>query len=358
MNYLIREFKGKRVLVTGHTGFKGAWLTLWLTQLGAEVTGVSKYLPSRPCLFEVLGLKKKIRHVPGDIGEYEELKKVFQYCRPQIVFHLAAQPIVRTAYQDPKLTFDTNLGGTVNVLECIRNTSGIKAAVIITSDKCYENFGLQRGYHEDDRLGGADPYSASKACAEIACSAYFRSFFQHQKHLMIATARAGNVIGGGDWAKDRIVPDCVRAWSKDQVAIVRNPKATRPWQHVLEPVSGYLWLAARLLNKGSKLTGQSFNFGPRQAANHNVADVVKLFVAAWDGAKWKHVPAAGKKEAMLLQLSPAKTARLLGWHSALTFKETVDFTVRWYKEFYSRRTDMLDFSCAQIKQYVARAAKG
>jgi len=350
-------YRGKRVLVTGHTGFKGAWLTLWLTELGAEVAGFSKYLPSRPCAFEVLGLRKNIRHYTGDVRNAPELKKVFNSFKPQIVFHLAAQPIVRSAYENPKLTFDTNLGGTVNVLECIRNRPGVKAAVIITSDKCYENFGLSRGYQEDDRLGGADPYSASKAGAEIAFSAYFRSFFQHQNGLKIASARAGNVIGGGDWAKDRIIPDCVRAWSKNKRAVIRNPQATRPWQHVLEPVSGYLWLAANLLGNGEKINGQAFNFGPRFAANHNVAEVVKLFLKSWGEAKWEHVPSKGRKEAMLLQLSPRKTSRQLAWHSALTFQETVEFTSRWYKEFYSRQSDMREFSRAQIKQYVDKAGK-
>jgi CDP-glucose 4,6-dehydratase len=348
-------YQGKRVLVTGHTGFKGAWLTLWLTELGAEVAGFSKYLPSEPCLFKVLGLKKKIKHYQGDVRNLAQLQKVFHTFKPQVVFHLAAQPLVRMAYNDPKLTFDTNVGGTVNVLECIRNSSVVKAAVIITSDKCYENLSIQRGYHEADRLGGEDPYSASKACAEIAFSSYSRSFFTHQGSLNIATARAGNVIGGGDWAKDRIIPDCVRAWSKKKTAIIRNPKATRPWQHVLEPLSGYLWLGANLLKKTNGSNGESFNFGPRYRASHDVQEVVDLFLTFWGDGAWHHVAGTSKKEAMLLQLSPLKTLKKLNWTSTLSFKETIELTARWYQEYYSKETDILDFSYQQIDHYVKKA---
>lgn len=347
---------GKRVLVTGHTGFKGAWLTLWLTQMGAKVAGFSKYLPSEPCLFNVLGLKKKIRHYQGDVVDKTQIEKVFRAFKPQVVFHLAAQPIVRNAYQDPKRTFDTNLGGTVNVLECVRNSASVQAAVMITSDKCYENIGIQRGYHEEDRLGGEDPYSASKACAEIACSAYYRSFFCYQDNIRLARARAGNVIGGGDWAKDRIVPDCVRAWSKGKPATIRSPRATRPWQHVLEPLSGYLWLGGCLLAGKKKLSGEAFNFGPYHRASKDVGALADLFLSFWGDAAWKHVPSAGKKkEALLLQLSPQKTANQLSWRATLSFNETVEFTASWYKEYYGKKKDMLEFSCRQIDAYVQKA---
>jgi CDP-glucose 4,6-dehydratase len=349
-------YHGKRVLVIGHTGFKGAWLTLWLTQMGAEVAGFSKYLPSQPCLFNVLGLKKKIRHYQGDIIESNQLKQVFRAFKPQVVFHLAAQPIVRASYLDPKKTFDTNLGGTVNVLECVRNASYVQAVVIITSDKCYKNVGTARGYREEDRLGGEDPYSASKACAEIACRAYYCSFFCHQDKIRLATARAGNVIGGGDWAKDRIVPDCVRAWSKGKVAMIRNPRSTRPWQHVLEPLSGYLWLGACLLEDKRKVSGDSFNFGPYQRASQDVGALADLFVSFWGNAVWNHVSAEGKKtEALLLQLSAHKTQKKLSWRSALSFKETVKFTASWYKQYYGPKTDMTGFSCQQIHEYVQKA---
>ncbi len=356
MNTFGNAYRGKRVLVLGHTGFKGSWLTLWLTQMGAEVAGFSKYLPSEPCLFDVLKLKKSITHYQGDVCNYAQVEKVFKAFKPQVVFHLAAQPIVRTAFEEPKRTFDTNLGGTVNVLECIRQYPGVQAAVIITSDKCYENLNISRGYHEEDRLGGEDPYSASKACAEIAASAYFRSFFVHQDKALIATARAGNVIGGGDWAKDRIVPDCVRAWSKGGDAVIRNPRSTRPWQHVLEPVSGYLWLGARLLKRQKGLTGEAFNFGPRQKASKDVGQLVDLFLSFWGKATWKHVPAAkAKKEAMLLQLSPAKTSRALSWTAALSFKETIELTAVWYKQYYLGKADMTEFTALQINSYVLKA---
>jgi CDP-glucose 4,6-dehydratase len=349
-------YAGKRVLVTGHTGFKGAWLTLWLVQMGAEVAGFSKYLPSTPCLFEVLGLKNKIRHYQGDIIDPKALAHVFRTFKPQVVFHMAAQPIVRTAYEEPKRTFDTNLGGTVNVLECVRHAPYVQAAVIITSDKCYENIGITRGYHEDDRLGGEDPYSAAKACAEIACSAYYRSFFCHQDNTRIAMARAGNVIGGGDWAKDRIVPDCVRAWSKGKRAVIRNPKATRPWQHVLEPLSGYLWLGACLLEGKKHLVGEAFNFGPYQRASKDVGTLADLFVSFWEDAGWDHVSAGGKKkEALLLQLSPRKTETMIAWRASLSFKETVQFTASWYKSYYGKKINMTECSCAQINAYIQKA---
>ncbi|MFH0754649.1 MAG: CDP-glucose 4,6-dehydratase [Candidatus Omnitrophota bacterium] len=349
-------YRGKRVLVTGHTGFKGAWLALWLVKLGAEVAGFSKYLPSDPCLFEVLELKKKIRHYQGDITSCAQLKKVFDTFKPQVVFHLAAQPIVREAYEDPKKTFDTNAGGTVNVLECVRHAAGVEAVVMITSDKCYENVNVSRGYAEEDRLGGEDPYSASKGCAEIICSAYYRSFFVHQDKMRMATARAGNVIGGGDWAKDRIVPDCVRALSQKKKAVIRSPQATRPWQHVLEPLSGYLWLGASLLSGKKKIAGESFNFGPRQRASKTVGQLADLLVSLWGGAAWEYVPGAGrKKEALLLQLSPRKTEERLAWSSALSFPETIEFTALWYKRFYDRKEGMISFTGGQIDAYVAKA---
>ncbi|MBF0489595.1 MAG: CDP-glucose 4,6-dehydratase, partial [Candidatus Omnitrophica bacterium] len=269
---------------------------------------------------------------------------------------LAAQPIVRTAYEEPKRTFDTNLGGTVNVLECVRNSSFVEAAVIITSDKCYENVGIARGYREDDRLGGEDPYSAAKACAEIACSAYYRSFFCHQDKTRLAMARAGNVIGGGDWAKDRIIPDCVRAWSQGKTAIIRNPKATRPWQHVLEPLSGYLWLGACLLKGNKKLVGEAFNFGPYQKASKDVGTLADLFVSFWGKAAWEHVLAGGKKkEALLLQLSPQKTKTMMAWRASLSFRETVEFTALWYKQYYGKKVNMMDLSCQQINAYIQKA---
>ena len=242
-------YRGANVFITGHTGFKGSWLTAWLINLGAKVTGFSSYLPSDPCNFEVCKLHEKINHIKGDICNYRQLREAFEKIKPDIVFHLAAQPIVKKSFEDPKLTFDTNVGGTVNVLECIKVCGSVKASVLITSDKCYQNFEWVWGYRENDKLGGDDPYSASKAAAEIVINSYIKSFFTSDNSVCVASTRAGNVIGGGDWAVDRIIPDCVRAFSKRETLTIRNPVATRPWQHVLEPLGGYLLLGVKLLQK-------------------------------------------------------------------------------------------------------------
>jgi CDP-glucose 4,6-dehydratase len=351
-------YRGKRVLVTGHTGFKGSWLTLWLLQLGAHVAGFSAYLPSKPCNFEVLGLKDKIKDYRGDVCDFSFLKKVFEEFRPEVVFHLAAQAIVRRAYDSPKLTFDTNLGGTVNVLECIKTTLGVQGAVMITSDKCYQNLEWPWGYRETDRLGGDDPYSASKACAEIASHAYIQSYFKRSKDggiPHIATTRAGNVIGGGDWAENRIVTDCIRAWTIGKDPVIRSPEATRPWQHVLEPLSGYLWLGANLLNSGA-LHGEAFNFGPNNDVNYSVKELVELFLTYWGKGSWFHEQTSGgKKENTLLKLSCDKSLHYLKWHALLSFENTVRLTAQWYKEHYSGNKDMYQFSVNQIEYYIFEA---
>ncbi|MBN1870859.1 MAG: CDP-glucose 4,6-dehydratase [Candidatus Omnitrophica bacterium] len=348
-------YRGKRVLVTGHTGFKGSWLALWLLELGAEVAGFSKCLPSDPCHFDATGLKKKLTDYRGDIRNLGALEKVFKKFRPQIVFHLAAQPIVRESYDFPKLTFDTNLGGTVNILECVKTFPKVEAAVIITSDKCYENVGWDQGYRETDRLGGEDPYSASKACAEIASRAYILSYFSQSEGPRVTTTRAGNVIGGGDWAQDRIIPDCVRAWSQGKIPIIRKPDATRPWQHVLEPLSGYLWLGSCLL-KDPKLVGEPFNFGPKCNEVKSVRELVDLFLRYWGEGAWNHEPTeGGKKEAALLQLSCDKALKLISWRPVLSFNETVEMTAQWYKKYYKGRGDYYDFACRQIDQYIQKA---
>ena len=346
-------YQKKRVLVTGHTGFKGSWLALWLTQLGAEVYGFSKYRPSDPCNFDVLQLSDVVQDIEGDVQDFKHVQKVFEDVRPEVVFHLAAQPIVRDSYENPKLTFDTNLGGTVNMLDCVRFSKDVQAAIFITSDKCYENVGWDQGYKEDDRLGGADPYSASKACAEIAFSAYFRSFFQNKDMPLIAATRAGNVIGGGDWARDRIVPDCVRALVAKEDIILRKPEATRPWQHVLEPLSGYLWLGASLLRKESGITGESFNFGPKKEVIQSVEQLVELFIAQWGSGAWQHQPHEGdKKEATLLQLSCAKAKQMLHWQPVLSFEQTISMTAEWYKHYYEHDRSMREFAMSQIQEYV------
>lgn len=349
-------YKGKRVLVTGHTGFKGSWLCLWLSQLGAKVGGFSLYLPSDPCNFKVINLEEKISHYKGDVRNIEELKQAIEDFKPEIVFHLAAQPIVRKAYDEPKLTFDTNLGGTVNVLECIKDYPFIKAAIIITSDKCYENVEWEWGYRESDRLGGMDPYSASKACAEIAFNAYTKSYFDKNDIGRIVTARAGNVIGGGDWGLDRIVPDCVKAWSEKKGPVIRNPAATRPWQHVLEPLSGYLWLGANLFSGKERLRGESFNFGPSSDVIRSVQQLVELFLEFWGKGDWEHVPDnQQKKESNLLKLCCDKVLHRLNWQPILDFEETVKLTAEWYKNYYDNFDKMHDFACSQIDYYIEKA---
>lgn len=345
-------YKGRRVLVTGHTGFKGSWLSQWLLELGAEVAGFSLYLPSSPSNFEVLGLEHRLRHYVGDIRDAEAVKAAFQEFRPEIVFHLAAQAIVRTSYDEPKLTFDTNLGGTVNVLEAVRVTPSVRTAVFITSDKCYENVEWEYGYREDDHLGGKDPYSASKACAEIAISSYARSFLIAEGKR-IASTRAGNVIGGGDWAKDRIVPDCMRAWSSGKAPIVRSPLATRPWQHVLEPISGYLWLGARLEMGFDGLVGEAFNFGPRAEVNQPVSRLIDEMRVTWLAPSWEADPAGvgAKAEAGLLKLCCDKALHRLGWQAVLGFSETVAMTAQWYKAYYERAEDMVQLTNDQLTEY-------
>lgn len=346
-------YKGKKVLITGHTGFKGSWLTQWLLSLGAVVKGYSLYIPSKPSLFEVLKLEDRIDHLVGDIRELETLEIAFSDFQPDIVFHLAAQPIVRRSYDEPILTFQTNLLGTINVLETIRNTPSVKVGVFITSDKCYENIEWEYGYRENDRLGGKDPYSASKACAEIAFSAYHRSFYTNPKCTKIATARAGNVIGGGDWADYRIIPDSIRAWSENKKVIIRSPNATRPWQHVLEPLSGYLWLAYNLFEAPENKNGEAFNFGPGSDVVKTVAELLNTMGERWENSKWSVVRDNNDqiKEAGLLKLNCDKVLTRLRWESSLSFKETIDMTIDWYKNYYQGKTEMIELTLDQIIKY-------
>jgi CDP-glucose 4,6-dehydratase len=348
-------YNDRRVLVTGHTGFKGSWLSLWLTSLGAKVAGYSAYLPTEPCNFEVLGLEKLVEHHVGDIRNFEQLCQVFDSFRPEIVFHLAAQPIVRRSFDDPKLTFDTNVGGTVNVLECMRLSDSVKAGVLITSDKCYKNVEWLWGYRENDQLGGDDPYSASKGCAEIAINSYCKSVFTREGHPKVASTRAGNVIGGGDWGEDRLVPDCAKAWSKGEKVFVRNPNATRPWQYVLEPLSGYMWLGALLANNGLQ-SGEPFNFGPKTDVIQAVRDLIPSLQAYWNNAEWTvKEDDSKKKESGLLKLCCDKALSMLDWRAILSFSETIEFTALWYKMFYEKKEDMIEFSRQQIERYCCLA---
>ncbi len=354
-------FRGKRVLVTGHTGFKGAWLSEWLLGLGAKVTGYSLPPNTKPALFEQLGLASRLEHIEGDIRDSAKLAKAVHAAKPNFVFHLAAQALVRESYARPIETFDVNAMGTAHLLDALRSSRKPCTVVLITTDKCYENREWVHGYREDDPLGGHDPYSASKAAAEIVIASYRRSFFACHP-VKIASARAGNVIGGGDWAADRIVPDCIRALQKKQPIPVRNKTATRPWQHVLEPLSGYLWLAALLANpRRSKvaptLLASAFNFGPGHESNRTVAELVAEVLKHWPG-RWedKSDPKA-VHEAGLLQLATDKAHALLDWSPVWSFPAAVAQTVGWYHETMASPQGAPALTARQIAQYQADAAK-
>lgn len=348
-------YENKKILVTGHTGFKGSWLTMWLLSLGAKVIGYSLGQPSQPNNFEICNLTDRIVHIQGDVTDYNHLQSVFREHTPDIVFHLAAQPLVIRSFEQPQRTFETNMNGTLNILECIRTTHHVKAAVLITSDKCYRNVEWDWGYRETDELGGNDPYSASKGCAELIARSYIASFFKTTETAPhIATARAGNVIGGGDWAEYRIIPDCVTAWAHNKKARVRNPKATRPWQHVLEPLSGYLWLGTHLYTSAA-LHGEPFNFGPDQNVNQSVEEMLHTFQRYWEEASWEYVADANRKESMLLKLSCDKALHFLHWHAVLSFEETVAMTADWYKKYYAHHAAMYEYSLEQILLYTKKA---
>lgn len=350
-------YKGKKVLVTGHTGFKGSWLCSWLIELGADVYGYSNEIPSSPSHFEELNLKKKMTSIFGDVRDYDSFKSFLDIHKPEVVFHLAAQPIVRLAYSNPLDTINTNVMGVANILEISRTVNYINSLIIITSDKCYENVEWTYGYRENDRVGGEDPYSASKGAAEIIASTYMRSFFKDDR-VFVATVRAGNVIGGGDWAKDRLIPDAVKSWSSNESLTIRNPLATRPWQHVLEPLSGYLQIGAELILKNVKCKNQSFNFGPDSTINKTVDEVLTEMSKSWKSVKWETLKLKDNpKEAGLLKLSCDKAQHTINWFPTLTFEETLEFTMSWYKDFYSldSKFNATDYTNDQIKKYVDKA---
>lgn len=359
MNKLREFYKGKKVLVTGHTGFKGSWLSIWLLELGADVIGYSSGIPTDPSNFKACRLKNRVKHIEEDITDIETLRSVFKGYSPQVVFHLAAQPIVRLSYEKPQETFLTNIAGTVNVLECLREFDSVKSAVIITSDKCYKNREWIWGYREDDEMGGNDPYSASKGAAELVFHSYCESFFKYGKGICkVASARAGNVIGGGDWAADRIIPDCVRAFSQGKTLSIRNHMATRPWQHVLESLSGYLWLASQLTGNET-INCEPFNFGPDQKVVESVKELIRVFTKHFGLVDYKYQKdIKGVKESLSLRLSCDKALKSLKWHSVLSFEKTVKMTADWYKHFYgNKNVDMFPFTKKQIQEYVSDAQK-
>ncbi len=334
MKEALSLYKGKKVFVTGHTGFKGGWLTYILTELGAEVTGYSLPLSEDTTHFKQLGLVRKINHVEGDIRDLAHLTNAMQDCNPDIVFHLAAQALVRDSYADPVKTFSTNILGSVNILEAIRKTPSVRALVYITSDKCYENVEWIWGYRESDTLGGRDPYSASKASAELVFRAYLESYFTNNFLLGAASVRAGNVIGGGDWSADRIIPDCMRSIKNESVITLRNPSATRPWQHVLEPLSGYLLLGANLFIHPKEYSG-AWNFGPQALKAHTVFDLVSFMVNYFKCGKIIIDSSETQHEAQLLQLNCDKAHRLLNWQSRWNTEQTFAATAYWYKSVFA-----------------------
>lgn len=347
-------YRNKKVLITGHTGFKGSWLALWLTELGASVVGYSLKPPTEPSLFKAIGLEGSIIHIEGDVRDEEYLNFVFQEYHPEFIFHLAAQPLVRLSYYEPKLTYETNVIGTVNILEAVRKTDSVRACIIVTSDKCYENKEWVYSYRENDPLGGYDPYSSSKACAEMVTAAYQNSFFNPEQygrthHVAVASVRAGNVIGGGDWAEDRLVPDCIRALAKGETIVIRNPLAIRPWQYVLDPLAGYLLLAALLYDEGVGYSG-AWNFAPPHENMLTVEEIVKLSVHYWGYGKYIVDSASHPHEARFLKLDASKARALLGWKPVYNIFETMERTINWYKSFYNgmNKADLYELTRSEI----------
>ena len=323
-------FNNKKVLITGHTGFKGSWLSLWMSMLGAEVYGISISIPTNPSHFELLKLNLK-SDIRMDIYDSSKVSDVIAKIQPDYVFHLAAQPLVAHSYNNPLETFQTNVIGTANLLDSLRKLKNECIAVIITSDKSYDNLEIDRGYHEEDKLGGSDPYSGSKGAAELVINSYVKSFFSNN-NIRVGVGRAGNVIGGGDWAENRIIPDAIRSIENNNTLIIRSPNATRPWQHVLEPLSGYILLAIDLKNS-NKNNGQAFNFGPSFKSDYTVQDVLielkkTLFKLNWSLEKTERF-----KESTLLKLDCKKALDTLNWKSTMDFKKTISFTSQWYLEY-------------------------
>ena len=351
-------FKNKTVLITGHTGFKGSWLTLWLSRLGAKIIGLSIDIPTSPSNFKASSISNQIEDHRIDVRNVKEVKKLITDIQPDFVFHLAAQSLVIPSYNNPLETLSINAIGTANILDALRTLEKKVVAVMITSDKAYDNVEWVWGYRETDRLGGKDPYSASKGMAEQVIRSYVESFFNStDSNVRIGIARAGNVIGGGDWANNRIVPDCMKAWASEKIVDIRSPNATRPWQHVLEPLSGYLCLANDLYLSPHK-HGGAFNFGPSSDTNYPVSILIEEMSIYWDKIKWNDVSNNENNvhEAGLLKLNCDKALIDLNWHSALNFKATVEMTVQWYKEYYQNRNrSMNDFTIRQIESY-AKAA--
>lgn len=351
MSLFAGVYQGQRVLLTGHTGFKGSWLALWLHQMGAQVTGVALSPETQPNHWDLLGLSVDDRRT--DIRDVAQLQSIFAEAQPEIVFHLAAQPLVRRSYRDPLETWSTNVMGTANVLEACRETPSVKAIVVVTTDKCYENQEWPWGYRENDRLGGHDPYSASKAGAELVAASYRSAFFTTPQSPLIATARAGNVIGGGDWSEDRLIPDLVRATVNNETLEIRSPNATRPWQHVLESLSGYLLLGQKLL-QGQREFAEPWNFGPEPEGNRSVAEVLKKLGDQWPKLEWRATDAPQPHEATLLYLDSAKARSQLNWKPVWGLDTTLAKTAEWYQTWLNDRQVI---SQQQLNDYIEAAQR-
>ncbi len=346
-------FKGKKILITGHTGFKGAWLSLWLNRLGADVTGYALKPPTKPSFFEICHVEDEVNSIIGDVRDFDKLQAVFAKYKPEIVFHMAAQSLVRYSYERPLETFETNIMGTANILEACRHSSSVRVIINVTSDKCYENRELNRGYKENDRMGGSDPYSSSKGCAELISTAYAKAFFSvkdKKQRIFLASVRAGNVIGGGDWASDRLIPDCIRAFAKNKPVIIRNPFAVRPWQHVLDPLFGYLLLAKNLCENRLEFIG-GWNFGPNNGDIKPVRWLVGVLVKQWKGGASREIEKSNTfHEAHCLKLNSAKAKTKLGWRPQWKLKKTLTKAMDWYKAYYNNQ-DMKRFTIDQICEY-------
>jgi CDP-glucose 4,6-dehydratase len=347
-------YKGKKVLITGHTGFKGSWLTMWLLNLGADVVGLSINIPTDPSIFITHKLEKDITDYRVDVRDVTRIDKIINEERPDFIFHLAAQPIVSVSYLDPFDTISTNIMGLVSILDAVRKFSHKCAVVIITSDKCYDNVEWIWGYKETDQMGGKDIYSASKGCAELIYNSYYHSFFKNTKNIFIASARAGNVIGGGDWAKDRIVPDCMISWSKNQTVEIRSPNSTRPWQHVLEPLSGYLLLGQQLYSE-ELFHGESFNFGPASDQTRKVIELIDDLTKFWSFestfSSYTITRNSLFHEASLLKLNCDKALFYLKWLPNLNYETLISFTSKWYYNYYTNPNEIKSYTINQIKEY-------
>ena len=353
---MLSLYRGKKVLVSGHTGFKGSWLSLWLNMLGAQVYGISDRVPTTPSNFDSFALSSELADFRVDVRDLDTVVAKVDEIRPDFVFHLAAQPIVRASYFNPIETFTTNAIGTLNILEAFRKLDRNVVVVCITSDKVYKNNEWVWGYRETDEIGGDDPYSASKGMAELAINSYVRSYLlANNCPVRVGVARAGNVIGGGDWATERIVPDCIRSWARGESVIIRNPGSTRPWQHVLEPLGGYLMLGSYLMEPKSP-QGEAFNFGPITSQDYSVEQLISQMSSHWQGSKWRVEDPDSQRlpEAGLLKLDCSKAEKLLSWRPVYDFQKTVSVTLDWYKSYFQiDPEDLVAFSQGQIREYVA-----